>query len=195
MSLDVSSSSDFAPTDDLSSEHVHPLSRKAWRAWLKAHHARKEGVWLVLYKKATGKPTLSVNDYVEEAIAFGWIDSTPKKVDAARSACWIAPRKRGSNWSRLSKERAERMEATRADGSWAALDEVENLLMPEDLAAAFEAHPGSAEHWEAFPRSVKRGILEWILNAKRAATRAKRIEETARLAAQNQCANQWPRAT
>ena len=186
--------------------HVHPLTRADWRAWLEANHDRGEGVWLVLYKKASGKPTLSVDAYVSEAIAFGWIDSTPKKVDAERSARWVAPRKSGSNWSRLSKHRAERMEAAglmadagrraveaaKADGSWSVLDDVEDLVVPDDLADALDARPPARAEWDAFPPSTRRGILEWILNAKRDATRAKRIDETARLAEDGKRANQWP---
>ena len=83
------------------------------------------------------------------------------------------------------------VESAKRDGSWTALDDVENLIVPEDLAAAFESHPGSAEQWEEFPRSVKRGILEWIVSAKRPATREKRITETATLAARGERANQW----
>ena len=64
--------------------------------------------------------------------------------------------------------------------------------MPYDLAAAFAQYPGAADYWEAFPRSSKRGILEWIANARRETTRQKRIDETARLAQQNERANQWP---
>lgn len=186
---------------------AHPITRADWRAWLAEHHGRGEGVWLVRYKKATGKPTLSADDVVEEAITFGWIDSVPKKLDAERSMLWVSPRQPGSRWSRLSKQRAERMEAAglmapagrasieaaQADGSWTALDDVENLVVPDDLGAALDARPSSRGHWEAFPRSVKRGILEWILSAKREATRRRRVEETARLAEQNERANQWPR--
>lgn len=186
---------------------VHPRSRAAWRAWLADHHGRGEGVWLVRTNKAAGGPTLSTDDVVEEAVAFGWIDSVPKKVDAERWMIWVAPRQPGSNWSRLSKERAERMEASgqmaeagrevvaraRADGSWSALDDVENLVVPPDLAAELAARPPAPDEWEAFPPSAKRGILEWILNAKRQATRERRIEETARLAQQGKRANQWPR--
>lgn len=186
---------------------VHPASRAEWRAWLEEHHARDEGVWLVLNKKASGKLRLTPDEIVEEAVAFGWIDSTPRKLDAERSMLWVAPRKPGSNWSRLSKERAGRMEAAgllteagrtviaaaKADGSWTALDDVENLVVPDDLGAALDARTLAREHWDAFPPSTRRGILEWILNAKREATRAARIEETARLAQQNKRANQWPR--
>ncbi len=185
---------------------VHPLSRVAWRAWLTEHHAREEGVWLIRYKKAVGKPMVGYDEAVEEALCFGWIDSLPRKLDDERAMLYFAPRKPGSSWSRPNKERAERMaaagqmmpagqtkvDAAKADGSWSALDDVENLVVPDDLAAAFERYPEAAKHWEAFPRSVKRGILEWIQTAKRPTTREKRIEETARLAQENERANQWP---
>lgn len=194
---------------ELPENHVYPHSRAAWRDWLAENHGREEGVWLVRNKRAADGPSLSADDMVEEAIAFGWIDSVPKKLDATRWLTWVAPRKPGSNWSRLSKQRAARMEQAgliadagaaaiaqaKADGSWSALDAVENLVVPDDLALALDAFPPAAEEWDGFPRSVKRGILEWILNAKRAPTRAKRIEETARLAQQGKRANQWPRET
>ena len=186
---------------------VHPLTRAAWRAWLDEHHGRDSGVWLVRYKKATGKPTLSYDEQVDEAMCFGWVDSLPRALDAERSMLYFAPRKAGSGWSRVNKDRVQRMtaaglmrpagqakvDAAQADGSWTLLDAVENLDVPDDLVAAFARYPGSAAHFDAFPRSAKRGILEWIVQAKRAPTRAARIEETARLAAQNTRANSWPR--
>lgn len=184
---------------------VQPLSRSEWRAWLNEHHQRKEGVWLIMFKKATGKPTVDYNTAVEEAICFGWIDSKGNKLDAERSLLWFAPRKAKTGWSKVNKERIERLlaadllmpaglakiEAAKQDGSWQALDAVEALEIPPDLAAALAAYPNAALYFDAFPRSVKRGILEWISNAKQPVTRAKRIEETARLAAENQRANQW----
>ena len=189
------------------SDSVHPLSRSQWRAWLAEHHERDEGVWLIRYKKATGKPTVRYDPAVEEALCFGWIDSLPRKLDAERTMLYFAPRKPGSGWSRPNKQRVTRMteagkmtaagqakiDAAKADGSWGALDAVEALIVPDDLAAAFAQYPGAAAHWEAFPRSVKRGILEWIALAKRAATRSRRVEETARLAQRNERANQWRR--
>ena len=81
----------------------------------------------------------------------------------------------------------------KANGTWNALDDVENLIVPPDLKAEFEKHTHALNHWNSFPRSAKRGILEWILNAKKPETRAKRIEETARLAQQNIRANQYQR--
>ena len=187
--------------------HVHPLGLAAWRAWLKAHHARGEGVWLVRYKKATGKPTLSQKEITQEALCWGWVDSVPRRVDKERSAVYVAPRKPGSNWSALNKRyvaEAEasgdmtpagraKVDAAKRDGSWTALDGVEALAVPDDLAAALAARPGARAFWDAFPPSTRRGILEWVLNAKRPATRQKRIEETARLAERNMRANQWPR--
>lgn len=184
---------------------THPKSRAEWRAWLERHHARAEGVWFVGYKKATGKPRIEYGEAVEEALCFGWVDSNPGKLDAERSVLWFAPRKPGTGWSRANKERVERLiaaglmapaglakvEAAKADGSWAKLDAVEALEVPADLARALADRPPAAEHFGAFPRSVKRGILEWVAAARRPQTRAKRVEETARLAAENKRANQW----
>ena len=184
---------------------VHPEARAAWRSWLAEHHASSRGVWLVSWKKHTGKPAVGYEAAVEEAICFGWVDSLPRKLDADRSKLLFTPRKPASGWSRPNKERVARMErakqiepagravidAARRDGSWSKLDAIENLEVPADLAAAFDANPPAAERWEAFPRSVKRGILEWIAQAKRPATRQKRVRETAERAARNERANQW----
>lgn len=184
---------------------VHPLSRAEWRAWLAENHTRTEGVWLVSYKKATGKPRFEYDEAVEEALCFGWIDSKGNKLDEERSLLWFAPRKAKTGWSKPNKERVEKLlaagamtpaglakvEAAKADGTWTALDSIEALEVPPDLAAALAGYPTATAYFEAFPRSVKRGILEWISTAKTAQTRTKRVEETARLAAENQRANQW----
>ena len=188
---------------------VHAETREAWRDWLAAHHETAAGAWLVSWKKATGRPAVGYDAAVEEALCVGWVDSTGRRLDDERSMLYFAPRKARSGWSRPNKERVARLStaglmrpaglavvaAAQADGSWSLLDDVENLVVPDDLRAALDAHEGAASHWEAFPRSAKRGILEWIVQAKRPATRANRVEETARLAAQNERANQWrPRA-
>ena len=184
---------------------VRPKSLEEWRAWLTEHHGRGEGVWLITYKKGSQHPRLEYEEAVTEAICFGWIDSKPRKLDDARSMLWYAPRKAGSGWSRLNKDRVARAISTRRmtaaglarvneakkDGSWAALDAVENLEIPKDLAKSFTKHKPAAKMFDAFPRSVKRSILEWIGNAKTAPTRAKRVEETTSLAAKNVRANQW----
>jgi uncharacterized protein YdeI (YjbR/CyaY-like superfamily) len=186
-------------------DSVQPKTRAAWRAWLAKHHAREEGVWLITYKKTAGKPRIDYEEAVEEALCFGWVDSKPGKVDDERSKLWFAPRKPKSGWSRPNKDRIERLidanlmqpagiakiEAAKIDGSWAALDAVEDLVVDADLAAALVSYSQAAQNFEAFPRSAKRGILEWIALAKRAETRAARIAETARLAQDNVRANQW----
>jgi uncharacterized protein YdeI (YjbR/CyaY-like superfamily) len=184
---------------------VHPLTRAEWRAWLADHHESTTGVWLVFFKKATGKPRVEYDDAVEEALCVGWIDSKPNKLDAERSLLWFAPRKAGTGWSRPNKERVQRLidlgamaaaglkkvDAAKADGSWNALDEVEQLRVPDDLKLALGRYPHAAVHFAAFPRSAQRGMLEWISTAKRPETRAQRVEKTARLASTNQRANQW----
>lgn len=186
-------------------ERVQPGSVDEWRAWLAEHHARPTGVWLVTWKVGSGGPRITYDESVEQALCFGWVDSLGRALDAERTMLWFAPRKRRSGWSRPNKLRVERLlaaglmapaglavvEAAQADGSWTLLDAVEDLVVPDDLAAAFAAHPPAAERWEAFPRSAKRGILEWIVQAKRPETRAKRIAETAEKAAVNERANQW----
>jgi uncharacterized protein YdeI (YjbR/CyaY-like superfamily) len=178
---------------------------QAWRRWLVANHTRANGVWLVSYKQVSGKARYDYNAAVEEALAFGWIDSKPRALDDERTMLWFAPRKPRTGWSAPNKERVARLiadgrmtpagqakvDAAKADGSWTKLDAVEALEVPRDLAAALGAHPPAAEHFAAFPRSVKRGILEWIANAKQAETRQRRVMETATLAAKNHRANQW----
>lgn len=184
---------------------IHPKSRSAWRKWLEAHHTQTTGVWLVSYKKATGKPRMEYDEAVEEALCFGWVDSKPNKLDEERSLLWFAPRKAGTGWSKLNKERVEKLmqaglmaeaglakvRRAQQDGSWNALDAVDALEIPSDLAQAFSKNETARGYFEAFPRSVKRGILEWISNAKKPETRAKRIAETVAQAAQNIRANQW----
>jgi uncharacterized protein YdeI (YjbR/CyaY-like superfamily) len=185
-------------------EQFHPETVAAWRAWLHEHHRREGGVWLVSWKSLTGRPRLTYEESVEEALAFGWIDSKARTLDDERAMLWFSPRKPGSGWSRPNKVRIERLEhdgrmtaAGRAvidkakrDGSWTLLDAVEDLNVPEDLAAAFAANPGAAGHWEAFSRSARRALLAWIVQAKRQETRARRVEEVASRAARGERANQ-----
>jgi len=145
-------------------------------------------------------------DLSEEALCFGWVDSLPRKLDAARSMLLVTPRKARSGWSRLNKERVERLlragrmapagiaavEAARRGGTWNALDQVEALTIPDDLAVRLAHAPKAAlQNFEAFPRSVKRAILEWIHGARRSETRTRRIEETVSQATRNRRANQW----
>ncbi len=183
---------------------VRFASRDGLRAWLETQHACHGPIWLVHEKKrADGQRVLTYDEIVEEAICFGWIDSVAGRVDDRWTKVYLSPRKPGSVWSALNKRRVERLaagnriapagwrtiEAAKADGSWAALDAAEALEMPEDLNHALADNPRAREHFEAFPRGVRRNILAWIASAKRAETRARRVGETVRLASQNIRAN------
>jgi uncharacterized protein YdeI (YjbR/CyaY-like superfamily) len=129
---------------------IEVTSRAALRDWLASNHDRPTGVWIVTYKKADPARHLPTTEIVDEALCWGWIDSLPRAKDAARTMLYLAPRKPGSGWSRVNKAKVARLEAAgriappgravidraRADGSWAALDAVEDLILPEDLDRA-----------------------------------------------------------
>jgi uncharacterized protein YdeI (YjbR/CyaY-like superfamily) len=192
----------------MAGEHLERLevaSRGELRNWLAENHSKTESAWLVTWKKADPARHVPYDAVVEELLCFGWVDSLPRKLDDERSMLLISPRKAKSNWSKVNRDRVERLvasglmqpsglsliEEAKARGTWEALDTVEALSVPGDLQTALAAVPDAAANFDAFPKSAKRGILEWILNAKQPATRAKRIEETARLAGENIRANQW----
>jgi uncharacterized protein YdeI (YjbR/CyaY-like superfamily) len=174
-------------------ERLQFTTAEEWRAWLDENGDRTAGVWLVSYKPRTGKPAIDYEDAICEALCFGWVDSTYRSIDEERGALWWSPRRKGSVWARSNKARVERLEAegrmtdagraaierAKADGSWAVLEPVEDLIVPDDLAAAFEAHPGARQHWEAFPPTAQRAYLFRVYSAKRASTRRQRVDETA----------------
>jgi uncharacterized protein YdeI (YjbR/CyaY-like superfamily) len=190
---------------DLPENAVYFASAAEFRAWLLAHHDDESGIWLVRNKKDSGLLVLTYDEIVDTVICFGWIDSLPRSLDTTRTMLWVAPRKPKSNWSRINRDKVERLiaegrmepagmrkvELAQADGSWTRLNVVDELVVPDDLADAFRGFEHAAAHFAAFPKSVRRGILEWILNAKRPETRAQRIRETSRLADLNRRANQW----
>ena len=170
---------------------IEVRSRAEWRAWLEANHATSPSVWCVTFKK--GHPDyVSYEETVREALCFGWIDSVPRKIDAERTSHLMSPRSPKSAWSGLNKRYVAELEAeglmhpsglsaierAKANGMWTFLDDVERLEVPSDLANAFEAAPGSREAWDAFPRSAKRGNLEWIKQAVKEETRASRVQRT-----------------
>ena len=180
--------------------------RATWRTWLEANHASATGAWLVTWRKGHG-PVLDYGEAVEEALCFGWVDSTGGRVDERRTKLYFAPRKQRSVWSRSNKERVERLiadglmrpaglaaiERAKANGAWAALDEIEQGIVPPDLAAALDGHPPAAERFAAFPWSARRALLIWVADAKKPETRAARVLETAVRAARNERANERPR--
>ncbi|MBP0463155.1 YdeI/OmpD-associated family protein [Roseomonas sp. PWR1] len=186
---------------------VEAPTRAAWRAWLEANHATSGSVWLVLNRKDSGLPVLPAAEAAEEALCFGWIDSRPGKLDARRSLLLMSPRKPGSAWSGLNKDRVARLAAAglmapagiaavdraKADGSWVLLAGATALVEPPDLLAALAAAPGAEAAWAGFPPSHRRANLEWIAQAKRPDTRAARIAQIADRATRGERAKTWPR--
>ena len=182
----------------MAEDELEIRSRAELRAWLSEHHGCGAGIWLVTYKKPSPH-VVPVEEIVEELLCWGWIDSRPRKVDAARSALWISPRRAGSAWSAVNKALVEKARASgamtaagevriaqaQADGLWSFLDDVERLEVPADLAVALRAADAEVV-WEGFPRSVRRGTLEWIKTAKQDATRARRIAVVAERAGRGQ---------
>jgi uncharacterized protein YdeI (YjbR/CyaY-like superfamily) len=171
--------------------------------WLAEHHDTSPGAWLVTWKKGRG-PYVPWGELVRELLCWGWIDSRAQRVDDDRTSLLVCPRRPGSGWSRVNKANlaelydAGRMrpaghaavERARADGSWTMLDEVETLREPADLTAALDAEPPARAAWDAFPRSARRALLEWISTAKRPETRARRVALTVSEAAEGRRANQ-----
>ena len=173
---------------------VEVRSRAALRDWLAENHADAGSHWLVHWKKHTPH-YVPFGDLVSELLCWGWVDSVTRKVDADRSAHRISPRSPASAWSAVNKAKVAEaraaglmtpageavIAAAEASGRWTFLDDVERLEVPEDLARVLEGERRAA--WEDYPRSVKRGTLEWIKSAVGGDTRAKRIAEVARAAA------------
>ena len=184
------------------SPKVEVLTRSDLRSWLLNNYQQIYGIWLITYKKKS-QHYLPYSDIVQECLCFGWIDSLPRKLDETRTMLYISPRKKGSNWSKVNKKYVaklqqagliheaglQKIEQAKEDESWSFLDDVEALILPEDLKSAFSNNKTALENWAAFPPSLKRGILEWIKNAKKPKTRVKRIKNTVEKATKNIRAN------
>jgi uncharacterized protein YdeI (YjbR/CyaY-like superfamily) len=191
----------MAKLDEL--QDFHPLTRKAWRDWLTKNHTKSSGVWFVFFKKHTGKPRVSYDEAVEEALCFGWIDSLGRAFDEDRSKLLFTPRKPKSVWSQPNKERVAKLlaagamtdiglakiEAAKQDASWNTLDASDNLEISDELATAFRRNHVAQKNFDGFAPSVKKAILYWLYSAKRDETRAARIAKIVAMAANNKRAN------
>lgn len=174
-----------------------PASQQDWREWLTANHSSKQSVWLVYHKKKSKMPSISWNQAVDEALCFGWIDSTARPIDDERFMQFFCKRKTTSVWSKINKGKVHRLiadglmtaagyksiEIAKQNGSWTILDEVEELTIPQDLEREFKLNPGSKHFFLSLSKSVMKAILQWIVLAKRPETRQNRITEVAELAA------------
>ena len=181
----------------------HAETRTDWRKWLEENHQSEKSVWLIIYRKESDTPSVYYPEAVDEALCFGWIDSKPNKRDERSYYQFFSKRNPKSNWSKVNKEKVAKLieqglmqpagfkmiEIAKQNGTWTALDDVENITIPDDLQELFSKNKTALDHWEKFSRSSKRGILEWILNARKPETRQKRIEETVSLAEKNVKAN------
>ena len=175
----------------------------SWRKWLEDHGGNISSVFLILYKKSCGVPSITYDEAVNVALCYGWVDSKINKRDEISWYQYFAKRNPKSNWSRINKLKVEQLisnglmtknglemiRLAEETGTWTALDDVENLIMPEEMKTMMNHNTVALQYWEKFPKSVKRGILEWICNAKKIETKMARIEKTVLLAAENKRAN------
>ncbi|RYZ21839.1 MAG: hypothetical protein EOO16_11525 [Chitinophagaceae bacterium] len=182
---------------ETATEIFYPATVQDWRAWLEQHHATATSVWVVFYKKASGMPTLTWSEAVDAALCYGWIDSKKIAVDHERSQQFFSRRKPGSTWSKINKDKIEKLEAAglmnpaglaavaraKEDGSWDLLNMVDAREVPPDLAKAFRKQRGSKAYFASLSPSAQKMLLQWLVLAKRPETRQKRVEEIAACAA------------
>jgi len=173
--------------------NYYPNNKGAWRTWLNKNHSTKDSIWLIFKKKNSSNPNLTWSEAVDEALCFGWIDSTKKSIDNEKYMQYFCKRKPKSNWSKINKEKVKSLidqglmeeagyrsvEVAKENGSWNILDKVEALEIPKDLNDEFGNYKGSKEYFESLTKSGKKILLYWIVSAKRKETRKKRILEIA----------------
>lgn len=171
-------------------ERYYAKNRQEWRQWLNKNHETSPGVWLIYHKKNSDETSVEYEDAVQEALSFGWIDSKVNALDDQRYMQVFTPRKPGSTWSKLNKKRVEllieknlmkpagleKVEAAKKDGSWTFLDDIEDLIVPEDLKKALNKNKTAIENFNSFGDSHKKQILYWVASAKMRETRINRIK-------------------
>ena len=180
-------------------EDYCPYNKKDWRKWLQLNHNKEAAVWLIFYKKKSPNYNLSWSEAVDEALCFGWIDSTKRTIDTEKYKQYFSKRKAKSNWSKINKDKVKTLieqglmeeeghksiEIAKENDSWTILDEVEALVIPDDLKEELANHEGSMEYFDSLSKSVKKILLHWVVFAKRTETRQKRILDVAESASEN----------
>jgi uncharacterized protein YdeI (YjbR/CyaY-like superfamily) len=170
-----------------------------WYDWLLGNHENTKGVYLIFYKLELKVPSMRWEEAVKIAICFGWIDSTVKGLGNGKRRQYFCPRNPKSTWSALNKKYVEELtskgliqesgfkmiELAKQSGTWTAMDDVENGVIPQELQDAFEANPRAFENYQNFSKSYRKGYLAWLQSAKREATRKKRITQIIELCANN----------
>jgi len=172
---------------------------KEWRDWLHENHKSFTGVYLIFYKVEHEKDSMRWEEAVKVALCYGWIDSTVKSLGNGKRRQYFTPRNEKSVWSALNKKYIEaliasnlihssgleKIEIGRKNGSWTALDAVENGVIPEDLQFEFDKNTQAFKNYQNFAPSYKKSYLYWLNQAKRETTRQKRITEIIQLCANN----------
>jgi len=172
---------------------------KEWRNWLHDNHSNSAGVNLIFYKIENKEESMRWEEAVRVALCYGWIDSTVKSLGNGKRKQYFCPRKPMSVWSKVNKTHIEELiearlmhssglatiEAAKKNGSWVALDDVENGIIPKDLKKAFASKPKAYKHYLNFTRGQRKSYLYWLKMAKREATRKKRVEEIIKFCLEN----------
>ncbi len=185
------------PNEDSTYE---PKSRDDWREWLKENHDSAENVWVVVFKQGSGRANITVPEIIDEAMCFAWIDSKKKGRDASSYLLYVSRRNPNANWSRVNKRKIsqlkkegqltssglEMIKEAKRNGSWDALNDVEDLIIPPDMLSLLKKDGDAFENWENYPRNVKRATLEWIFVAKKEETRERRIYQAVLAASENE---------
>lgn len=186
-------------------ETFYPASPQEWREWLQENHDKKQSVWLIYDKNASNKRALTWSQAVDEALCFGWIDSTSRPMDGEKYMQFFGKRKPKGPWSKINKEKIEKLiaegkmtqaglnciEKAKQNGSWTIFDEVEELIVPADLEKALDRYPEAKDYFLGLSKSVRKMMLAWITLAKQAETRQKRINEIAEHAGQKKKPKQF----
>jgi uncharacterized protein YdeI (YjbR/CyaY-like superfamily) len=175
--------------------------REAWRAWLAQNHATATEMWLVFFKKHTGKPGLTYIEALEEALCFGWIDGILKRIDGQKHTIRFSPRTKKSIWSEQNKGRVRRLirerrmtdaglakiKEAKANGQWAKAAQREDVtIIPPELTAALADNAEARRNFEKLAPSYRRQFIYWVGIAKHDETRQKRVAETLRLLVRNE---------
>jgi uncharacterized protein YdeI (YjbR/CyaY-like superfamily) len=175
-------------------------NRDEWRKWLEKNYRKEKEVWLVHYKKHVGKIGIQLEEAVEEALCFGWIDGKLRKVDKERFILRYSPRKANSVWSKLNRERVERLmkagkmtaaglsiiEEAKKRGSWnKAYTNLKRDRIPSDLRKALAEDKKALDNFQRFANSYRNMYIQWVKSAKTGKTRRKRIEKVVKHASQN----------
>lgn len=169
--------------------------RAAWRAWLRQNSNGANEIWLVFYKKNSGKPTVTYKDAVEEALCFGWIDTKVKTIDEFRYMQRFTPRNPRSPWSPLNIERAKRMiaEGKMTPAGLKAFEHHEDrrtpprpTKLPSHLERRFRKNSAAWKNFRGFPPGYQRMTIGWVASAKKRETQGKRLDQLIEFSARNE---------